>query len=202
MNELFRQRLTRMSREEISLIFFFIGEISAICIAVGVKVFAFDRTHSIYVVCQSRGSVTMSLGYCGDCGRPGHFRFWLWNLGLTDALGLDVMLVSIRCQTICSLQSHGAKNRHVGTQETHWDKTNKELTSFKMAIFFVCFVPVRLLRPNKAVFVPCDCKLQRAYREFQNYEVITMSVVGGQLTEKKKKKKLQHAHRSSHFSNI
>ena len=57
-----------------------------------------------------------------------------------------------------------------------------------MAIFFVCFIPVRLLRPNKAVFVPCDCKLQRAYREFQNYEVITMSVVGGQLTEKKKKK--------------
>ena len=32
-----------------------------------------------------------------------------------------------------------------------------------MVIFFVCFVPVRLLRPNMAVFVPCDCKLQRAY---------------------------------------
>ena len=48
-------------------------------------------------------------------------------------------------------------------QETHCDKTNKELTSFKMVIFFVCFVPVRLLRPNMAIFVPCDCKLQRAY---------------------------------------
>ena len=45
----------------------------------------------------------------------------------------------------------------------HWDKTNKKLTSFKMVIFFVCFVPVRLLRPNKAVFVLRDCKLQRAY---------------------------------------
>ena len=55
------------------------------------------------------------------------------------------------------------KNRHAGTQETHWDKTNKELTSFKMVIFFVCFVPVRLLRPSMAAFVPCDCKLQRAY---------------------------------------
>ena len=29
--------------------------------------------------------------------------------------------------------------------------------------FSVCFVPVRLLRSNMAVFVPCDCKLQRAY---------------------------------------
>ena len=55
------------------------------------------------------------------------------------------------------------KTRHVRTQETHWDKTNKELTSFKIVIFFVCFVPVRLLRPSMAVFVPCDCKLQRAY---------------------------------------
>ena len=55
------------------------------------------------------------------------------------------------------------KNRYVETQETHWDKTKKELTSFKMVIFFVCFVPVRLLRPNMAVVVPCDCKLQRAY---------------------------------------
>ena len=54
------------------------------------------------------------------------------------------------------------KNRHVETQETHWDKTNKELASFKMVIFFVCFVTVRLLRLNMAVFVPCDCKLQRA----------------------------------------
>ena len=31
--------------------------------------------------------------------------------------------------------------------------------TFKMVIFFVCFVPVRLLRPNMAVFVLCDCKL-------------------------------------------
>ena len=58
------------------------------------------------------------------------------------------------------------KKRHVETQEAHWDKTNKELTSFKMVIFFVCFVPVRLLRLNVAVSVPCDCKLQRAYSLF------------------------------------
>ena len=54
------------------------------------------------------------------------------------------------------------KNRHVETQETHLDKTNKELASFKMVIFFVCFVTVCLLRLNMAVFVPCDCKLKRA----------------------------------------
>ena len=65
------------------------------------------------------------------------------------------------------------KNRHVGTQETHWDTTNKELTSFKMVIFFVCFVPVRLLRPNMAVFVPCDCKLQRAYCHSTKQELET-----------------------------
>ena len=44
----------------------------------------------------------------------------------------------------------------------HWDKTNKELTLFKMVIFFVCFVPVGLLCSNMVVFVPSDCKLQRA----------------------------------------
>ena len=52
---------------------------------------------------------------------------------------------------------------HMVQKPPHWDKTNKELTSFKMVIFFVCFVPVRLLGPSMAVFVPCDCKLQRAY---------------------------------------
>ena len=57
------------------------------------------------------------------------------------------------------------KNRHVETQETHWDETNKELTSIKMVISFVCLVPVRLLRLNMAVFVPCNCKLQRAYND-------------------------------------
>ena len=55
------------------------------------------------------------------------------------------------------------KSRHAEVQEVHWDKTNKELTSFKMVIFFVCFVPVCLLHLNLAVFVPCDCKLQKAY---------------------------------------
>ena len=34
-----------------------------------------------------------------------------------------------------------------------------------MVLFFVCFVPVGLLRPNMAVFVPCDCKLPRAYSQ-------------------------------------
>ena len=32
-----------------------------------------------------------------------------------------------------------------------------------MVIFFICFVPVRLFCLKMTVFVPCDCKLQRAY---------------------------------------
>ena len=59
--------------------------------------------------------------------------------------------------------SHMVQNRHVGTQETHWDKTNKEKYHFKWCKFFVCLVQVHLLRPNMAVFAPCDYKLQRAY---------------------------------------
>ena len=40
---------------------------------------------------------------------------------------------------------HVVKNRYPGEQETHWDKTNKRLTSLKMVIFFVCLLLVRFL---------------------------------------------------------
>ena len=36
-----------------------------------------------------------------------------------------------------------------GEQEIHWDKTNKELTSSNIVIFFVCLVPVHFLLTSK-----------------------------------------------------
>ena len=47
---------------------------------------------------------------------------------------------------------HVVQNRHVGTQKSHWGKTNKGHTWFYMVISFscsfVCLVPVRLLHSN------------------------------------------------------
>ena len=50
---------------------------------------------------------------------------------------------------------HVVQNRYSGEQETHWDKTNKRLTSLKMVIFFVCLPPVRFLLTSIAVFFFC-----------------------------------------------
>ena len=47
---------------------------------------------------------------------------------------------------------HVVLNRYSGEQETHWDKTNKRLTSLKMVIFFVCLLPVRFLLNGITVF--------------------------------------------------
>lgn len=43
--------------------------------------------------------------------------------------------------------------RHAAEQRTHWGKTNKELTSFKIVTSFVCLIQVRLLLYNDS-FVP------------------------------------------------
>ena len=51
--------------------------------------------------------------------------------------------------TLCSWSVTWYKNTSAGEQETHWDKTNKELTSSKMVIFFICLVPVRSLLTRK-----------------------------------------------------
>ena len=40
---------------------------------------------------------------------------------------------------------HVVKNLYPGEKETHWDKTNKRLTSSKVVIFFVCLLLVRFL---------------------------------------------------------
>ena len=46
------------------------------------------------------------------------------------------------------LSIHVVQNRHVGTQMSHWDKTNKENYHLKLCMPFVGLAPVRRLRPN------------------------------------------------------
>ena len=58
--------------------------------------------------------------------------------------------------------SHVVQKQLAGEQETHWDKTNRELTSSKMVIFFVCIVPVRFLLTSKVFLYHVTDHLQRA----------------------------------------
>ena len=46
---------------------------------------------------------------------------------------------------------HVVQNQRFGEQATHWDKTNKELTSFKMVISFIFLLPLHLLFSSKPV---------------------------------------------------
>ena len=48
-----------------------------------------------------------------------------------------------------------------GEQETHWDKTNKELPSSKT--FFVCLVPVHFFLTSKVFLYHVTDQLQRAH---------------------------------------
>ena len=61
------------------------------------------------------------------------------------------------------LVGHVVKKHLDGGQETYWDKTNKDLTSSKMVIFFVYLVPVRSLLTCKVFLYHVTDKLQRAY---------------------------------------
>ena len=47
------------------------------------------------------------------------------------------------------------------SQEKHWDKTNKEITSLKVVISFVCLVPVHSLPSIMAVLYHVNDQLQR-----------------------------------------
>lgn len=47
---------------------------------------------------------------------------------------------------------HIIQNRQARERETHWDKTNKELASFKMVISLVFLVLVSLMLSSMAVF--------------------------------------------------
>ena len=47
------------------------------------------------------------------------------------------------------------------SQDKHWDNTNKEITSLKVVISFVCLVPVHSLPSSKAVLYHVNDQLQR-----------------------------------------
>ena len=61
------------------------------------------------------------------------------------------------------LVSHVVQKHLAGEQETHWNKTNKELTSSKMVIFFICLVPVHFLLTSKVFLYHVTDELQRAH---------------------------------------
>ena len=63
---------------------------------------------------------------------------------------------------LLQLVSHVVQKHLVGEQEMHWDKTNKEVTSSKMVIFFVCLVPVHFLLTSKMFLYHMTDQLQRA----------------------------------------
>ena len=47
------------------------------------------------------------------------------------------------------------------SQEKHWDNTNKEITSLRVVISFVCLVPVHPLPSSMAVLYHVNDQLQR-----------------------------------------
>ena len=63
------------------------------------------------------------------------------------------------------LSIHVVRNHHVGTQKSHWDKTNKGNYHLKLCMPFVGLAPVRLFRPNMAVLYHVNGRLQRAYSD-------------------------------------
>ena len=71
--------------------------------------------------------------------------------------------------------SHVVQKHFAGEQETHQDETNKELTSSKMVIFFVCLVPVRFLLTSKVVLYHVTDQPQRTHSHHSQgrYELIS-----------------------------
>ena len=61
------------------------------------------------------------------------------------------------------LSIHVVQNPHVGTQKSHWDKTNKGNYHLRLCMPFVGLAPVRLLRPNMEILYHLNGKLQRAF---------------------------------------
>ena len=84
----------------------------------------------------------------------GNFNFTHNNFNLFRAIG--PLQVSI----------HVVQNRHIRTQTSHWDKTNKLNYHLKLCMPFVSLAPMRLLRPNMPVLYHVDGNLQRANFNF------------------------------------
>ena len=76
----------------------------------------------------------------------------------------------------------------VRSQEKHWDKTNKEITSLKVVISFVCLVPVHPLPSSMAVLYHVNDQLQRLKEAIVTFiirtplqSVITASVLSSSV---------------------
>ena len=54
------------------------------------------------------------------------------------------------------------QNRHIGTQTSHWDKTNNGNYHLELCVPFVGLIPMRLLRANMLVLYHVDGNRQRA----------------------------------------
>ena len=54
------------------------------------------------------------------------------------------------------------QNRHIGTQTSHWDKTNKGNYHLELCVPFVGLAPMRLLRASMPVLYHVDGNRQRA----------------------------------------
>ena len=61
-------------------------------------IIAFDRTQTVYIVVKSCGSYDVLRVLIVDAERCKVISDFGRRLGLTDTLGLDLMLVSSRCQ--------------------------------------------------------------------------------------------------------
>ena len=66
---------------------------------------------------------------------------------------------------LLQLSIYVVQNRHVGTQKSRWDKTNKGNYHLKLCMPFVGLAPVRPFRPNMAVLYHVNGRLQRAYSD-------------------------------------
>ena len=84
----------------------------------------------------------------------GNFNFTHNNFNLFRTIG--PLQVSI----------HVVQNRHIRTQTSHWDKTNKGNYHLKLCMPFVGLAPMRLLRPNMPVLYHVDGNLQGANFNF------------------------------------
>ena len=79
------------------------------------------------------------------------------------------------------LVSHVVQKHFAGEQETHWDKTNQELASSKMVIFFVCLVPVRFLLTSKVFLYHVTDQLQRAHSRLLEQTVVKLLKIFGKV---------------------
>ena len=82
-------------------------------------------------------------------------------LVLVLVLGINVG-VSVSVIGPLQVSIHVVQNRHIRTQTSHWNKTNKGNYHLKLCVPFVGLTPMRLLRANMLVLYHVDGNLQRA----------------------------------------